>query len=233
MFCLQGTGGFGSMSICNKADIFKEPNMFAAICLKGDKNNIVRVLEGPVPIPKIWGSAERDWDGSGQGLRGKNYGLPRFRECEFSANFPFAHISQADDVPVKVEIEGFSPFTPGNADDSSLPAASVKYTFHNDTDHDIDAVFYFSAMQFMGIKGGEGLCFVRPCKNGVILEQENFDFRNYNQSAFAITLDCTAASNADFYRGGWWDPVTMRWNSIAGDKVSLRTVSGNIEVKKR
>lgn len=223
MICLQGNGGFSTVSVRNKSEYYNEPNMFAAICLKGEQN-IARVLEGPVPIPKIWGGWSRSWEGSGQGLRGKNYGLPRFRECAFSAQFPFARVSLADkDVPVKVEIEGFSPFIPGNADDSSLPAIGVKYTFRNDTDRDMDAVFYFSAMQFMGVEGGEKSCFVRPCKNGVIFEQERFDYHDYNQGAFAVTLDCDAAVNAEFYRGGWWDPLTMRWNTIAAGEIKNAT----------
>lgn len=237
MFCLQGTGMIGQMSVRNHPDLYNEPDMFAAVCIKGEKN-IARVLEGQIPIPKVNGAWIQGWNSAGGGRGWTNYGLPRFRDCEFSARFPFAHISLSDDdVPVKVEIEGYSPFVPGNADDSSLPAASVRYTFVNDTDRDLDAVFYYSAMQFMNVKDGDRKCYVKPYKNGIIFEQENFDHNEFNRGAFAFTLDCDAATNADFYRGGWFDPLTIRWNTIDAGTVTdstaddLKSPGGAVETE--
>src|SRR6185295_16744849 len=71
MFCLEGTGAFSHMSVRNRPEIFNEPGMFAAICVKGLKNG-AKVLEGPVPDWKKFGQ-----QGAGNGLAGATIGLPR------------------------------------------------------------------------------------------------------------------------------------------------------------
>src|SRR6478752_2834912 len=37
MFCMEGSGTISHMSIKNQPDVFNEPGMFAAICVKGLK----------------------------------------------------------------------------------------------------------------------------------------------------------------------------------------------------
>ena len=54
MICLEGTGSLSNFSLRNKPEIFSEPTVFSAICIKGEKN-VARVLEGPVPKWKIFG----------------------------------------------------------------------------------------------------------------------------------------------------------------------------------
>lgn len=236
MICLEGNGSISKVSLHHCPDFYNEPNMFAAVTLKGTEK-MSRVLEGFVPIPRVYGANVKGFTGSGNGMTGKNYGFPRFHNCSFTARFPFPQISLSDDaVPYSVEIEGFSPFIPGNADDASLPAASLKYTFRNDTDQDLEAVFYYSSMQFMGYKGGLEKCFVKPIINGFVMEQEVFDDCRHKAGSFAITTDCPAHVNTDFYRGGWWDCQTMRWNTIADGVISdntaqdLRSPGGALEI---
>jgi hypothetical protein len=60
MFCMEGTGAISHMSVKNKPEIFNEPGMFAAICVKGVKNG-AKLLEGPVPDWKKFGLT--DWAG--------------------------------------------------------------------------------------------------------------------------------------------------------------------------
>jgi len=214
MICLEGNGAIGSVSVRHRPDLHNEPNIFAAVTVKGEKL-ISRVLEGQVPITKYYGAKVHGFTGAGNGMTGKTYGLPRFRECTFSARFPFAHIELADEaVPFTVQIEGFSPFIPGNPDDSSLPAASVSYTFRNETDEDVEAVFYFSAMQFMEVEGGRDALFIKPFTDGFYMEQQVFDERKFTAGAFAVSADCSANVNTDYYRGDWWDPFTIRWKTI-------------------
>lgn len=236
MICLEGNGSIGKVSLHHTPEFYNEPNMFAAVTIKG-KENLSRVLEGFVPIPKVYGGNVQGFTGSGNGMTGKNYGFPRFGDCSFTARFPFGKVSLKDEkVPFTVEIEGFSPFIPGNADDSSIPAASVTYTLTNQTDEELDGAFYYSALQFMGQPGGEEKCFVKPVKNGFVLEQEVFDDCPYKAGAFMISTDREACVNADFYRGGWWDCLTMRWNTIAAGVCSgstaadLRSPGGAIEI---
>src|SRR6476646_6081206 len=136
MFCLEGTGAISHMSIRNKPDIFNEPSLFSAIHVRGVKNG-VKVLEGPVPDWKMFGQR-----GTGNGAAGSTYGLPRFESAEFKTEFPFALINLKDkDLPLKVNIRGWSPFIPTEEDDSSLPVGAIEYTFTNTGKAAVDAVF--------------------------------------------------------------------------------------------
>ena len=111
MICLEGTGALSHFSLRNRPEIFNEPCTFAAICVKGSPH-VARVVEGPVPGWKLFGQP-----GTGNGARGTSFGLPRFRKAQFSVRFPFGTVKLCDpDVPVEVEITGWSPFEPGDTD---------------------------------------------------------------------------------------------------------------------
>lgn len=75
----------------------------------------------------------------GNGAGGRAYGLPRFE-----ARFPFAEIELASSaIPRHCRLTAWSPFLPGNADDSSLPMAVVEYPFLNQTQEPLESVFSF------------------------------------------------------------------------------------------
>jgi len=109
MFCIQGSGMLGNFSIRNSPDVHNEPNMFSAIYVKTKTGSIAKVLEGQVPYLKIFRGTGEGHSGSGNGLEGKNYGLPRFRDNDFSARFPFANINLYDDKDniIDTEIKNF------------------------------------------------------------------------------------------------------------------------------
>jgi len=98
MICLEGTGALSHVSVRNQPDIFNEPCVFSAICVKGEEN-IARVLEGPLPSWKFFGRP-----GTGRGSRGKTYGLPRFAKAAFGYADGTFEISISDrssaDIPL-------------------------------------------------------------------------------------------------------------------------------------
>ena len=148
MICLEGTGALSHVSLRGHADIFNEPLMFAALSLTASggsqSTRVARVLEGPVPTWKVFGTP-----GAGNGLGGTSYGLPRFVEATFETRFPFGTVTLRDPkIPLDVTLTGWSPFTPGDADSSSLPVAALEYRFANPTDAPVDAVFSFHARNF-------------------------------------------------------------------------------------
>ncbi|MFR1479469.1 MAG: GH116 family glycosyl-hydrolase [Hydrogeniiclostridium mannosilyticum] len=54
----------------------------------------------------------------------------------FRSRFPFAEVELEDPVlPVTVSVTAWSPFIPGNEDDSSLPAGFLTFCFYNVSDH--------------------------------------------------------------------------------------------------
>ena len=207
MMCLEGTGALSHVSLRGKPDVFNEPLMFAALCVKGEEN-VARVLEGPVPMWKAFGL-----QGAGNGLGGTDYGLPRFAEATFEARFPFGTVKLNDpQVAVQAELVGWSPFIPGDADNSSLPVAALEYRFTNLTEETVDAVFSFHAGNFMATDtAGDA---VLAIQNGFVLWQPGNAEKPQDQGALSATVDAVAKVNCAWFRGGWFDPLTLVWKSI-------------------
>ena len=209
MFCVEGTGAISHMSVRNAPSLFNEPCVFAAIHVKGAENGS-KVIEGNVPEWKKWGRRN-----CGLGSSGMTWGLPRFEETVFTARFPFATIDLQDkDVPLDVQITAWSPFIPTEQDDSGLPAGALEYTFTNRSGRDVEAVFSYNARNFMSItkKAPAG---IRPIEQGFVLFQQAPKEEPWQQGEFAIfTDDSATVVNSCWFRGNWFDPVTMAWNDV-------------------
>ena len=208
MFCIEGTAAISHMSVRNHPDVFNEPCMFAAISVKGVENG-VKVLEGQVPEWKRFGQP-----GSGNGSSGATYGLPRFTDAVFRARFPFAEIElNDDDVPVDVKIKGWSPFIPIDADNSSLPCGSIEYSFTNTSNKSIEAVFSYNSKNFMSMPGGRSS--IKHVAGGFVLSEEGSKQNPEGKGDFAIfTSEPGTVVDHCWFRGGWWDPMTIAWNVI-------------------
>ncbi len=217
MFCLEGTGAISHMSVRNKPDIYNEPTMFAAVSVKGLKNG-AKVIEGPVPAWKFFG--ER---GTGNGATGTTFGLPRFSKVEFTTRFPFGIIKlQDEDLPLSVQLTGWSPFIPGDEDNSSLPAGALEYQFTNKGAKSIDAVFSYNSKNFLATTE-QAKNNIGKTSKGFVLSQQGTTEKPYEQGDFGIfTDDDAAVVDHCWFRGGWWDPLTMAWNSIRDGKVNAR-----------
>jgi uncharacterized protein (DUF608 family) len=208
MFCLEGTGAISHVSLRGTLQFFNEPCTFAALCVKG-RTNVARVLEGPVPGWKIFGVT-----GTGNGASGLSYGLPRFNEASFLARFPFGSVTLKDpQIPLDVTLTGWSPFIPGDADNSSLPAGGLEYSFRNPTASTIEAVFSFNTKNFMTTaEKGNG---VRAIKNGFVLFQEGTKEKPEDEGDLAVFVDDDrAVVDHGWFRGGWWDALTLTWKNI-------------------
>ena len=209
MICLEGTGALSHASVRGEPNVHNEPLMFAALGIKG-RPDLARVLEGPVPEWKVFTPPE-----AGNGLGGTSYGLPRFDSATFQARFPFGTVSLADtNIPLTVEITGWSPFVPGDADSSSLPVAALEFTFHNPTGAAVEAVFSFHARNFMVVGEGAGNA-VHSTRNGFVLWQPGSEDKPWQQGAFSATVDDPGTRvNCALFRGGWFDPLTILWKSV-------------------
>lgn len=214
MICLEGTGALSNVSLRNRPDLFNEPCVFAALAVRGPKAT-ARVLEGPVPGWKVFGMPN-----SGLGEGEHTYGLPRFRNASFAARFPFGTVSLSDPVvPLTVELTGWSPFTPGDANNSSLPVIALEYRFTNPTDEAVDAVFSFNAKNFLppADAGQNYPQAVHRLDGGFILWCGGTREKPWDEAAFAVTAsDPGTRVNYAWFRGGWWDALTMAWKDVAG-----------------
>jgi uncharacterized protein (DUF608 family) len=208
MFCIDGTGSISHMSVRNKPDVFNEPCMFAAVSVKGVENG-TRVLEGQVPDWKKFGQP-----GSANGSEGTTFGFPRYKEAKFSAGFPYAYIELHDNgMPVDVTLTGWSPFIPTDADNSSLPVGAVEYSFRNTGSTKIEAVFSYNSRNFM--KQADGKNRIRPISNGFVLSEEGAKDKPGTKGDFAFfTSDPATVVDHCWFRGGWWDPLTITWETI-------------------
>ena len=221
MFCLEGTGAMTHFSLRHAPDMTHEPLVFSALCVKRHDGNIARVLEGPVPAWKVFSHRSDRFSGPGTGLFGKHYGLPRFQESSFRAKFPFGIVELHDPlVPVDVTITGWSPFIPLNADDSSLPAAGLEFTFANRTDREIELVYSFHAAHFMAAEGSDNHRVIRSAVGtGFILDQPPLEHKPWEQGAFSAVVDHPhAEADCAWFRGGWFDPLTMVWQKVEGGR---------------
>jgi uncharacterized protein (DUF608 family) len=221
MFCLEGTGAISHMSVRNVPEIFNEPAVFAALTIKaapGDPASVNRakVLEGPVPNWKKFGQwgAARGQDGT------TTWGLARFQEAEFMARFPFGEVTLHDaEMPVEVHITGWSPFIPTDADNSSLPVGALEYKFKNTSKKSTDYLFSYNAKNFMAVDDGRGGHigdnWIKPIEQGFVLSQEATKDAPEAKGDFAIfSDDPNTVIDHCWFRGGWYDPLTMTWNNI-------------------
>ena len=217
MICIEGTGMLSHWSLKNKPDIFREHQVFAAVCVKGQDGNVARVLEGPIPKWKIFSihPGTGRYAGPGHGLGDLTYGLPRFGQARFAARFPFATVTLADTkVPLSVEITGWSPFTPPDTDASSLPMVGLEYQFHNVSDRDVDAVFSFNTRNIMNVAGARSA--IKRIDNGFILAQApNPKIKPWDEGYLGVFTDSPDTKvNCAWFRGGWYDSLTMAWKDV-------------------
>jgi len=209
MFCMEGTGAISHMSIRNRPEIYNEPSLFSAIAIKGLKNG-VKVLEGQVPDWKMFGAR-----GTGNGAAGTTYGLPRFQNAEFKTHFPFATIQlQDNDIPLQISVKGWSPFIPTDEDNSSMPVGVLEYTFTNKTTQSFEAIFSFNTKNFLANTDG-AVNKIAAMNNGFVLKQDAVKDKPEAEASFAVfTDDDKTIVDHCWFRGGWWDPLTMAWNTV-------------------
>ena len=208
MFCMEGSGALSHMSIRHKPDLFNEPSMFAAISINGLEKG-AKVLEGPVPDWKKFGQR-----GAGNGSGGNTYGLPRFSDVTFEARFPFGIIQLSDqDIPLEIKITGWNPFIPNDPDNSSLPVGGIEYQFKNTSNQTLEGTFSYNAKNFLIERGGENS--INKLKNGFILSEKGTKDNPSLKADFAIACN-EPGTVVDYcwFRGGWFDPLTMIWESI-------------------
>src|SRR5512143_593573 len=208
MLCLEGTGALSHVSLRHHPEVFNEPCVFAAVSLEGERR-LALVVEGPVPSWKRFGQK-----GSGNGAGGTTWGLPRFGRASFLARFPFGTVTLEDDtVPLRVEITGWSPFEAGDPDASSLPFAALEYRLENPTTRDVRGVFSWSARNFMALEKADRA--VRAIPGGFVLWGAGPKDKPWEEGAFcARTVDPDAKVDHAWFRGGWWDDLTLAWKNV-------------------
>ena len=132
----SGMGGFGPGFLLYAKQTGKSP--------------VAKLLEGPLDAA--------DYEGAmGSSMLG--HGMPRFRNCEFAAAYPFGQVLLSDpSMPLDVRLEVFNPLIPADADASGIPVAVLRYVLINRTNKPVRASVCGSLPNFIGTDGSAGEC---------------------------------------------------------------------------
>lgn len=144
---LGGRGNLHDFEVVNRpAKGFTPTNTFFAINIqKPDGTQITRVLEGAI--------SPDDYEGA-VGCALPNHSLPRFRECEFEAAYPFGQVLLSDpDVPVSIRLQAFNPLIACNSQDSSFPVAVLRYNLTNNSAENLKISVAGTLQNFIGNNG--------------------------------------------------------------------------------
>ena len=78
----------------------------------------------------------------------------------------------------------------------------------------VEAVFSFNARNFMA--AGQGANAVKPTPGGFVFWHGGPQGKPWEEGAFSATVSDPAAKiNHAWFRGGWFDALTMAWNDVA------------------
>lgn len=209
MICLEGSGALSKFSLRHDRPEL-EPRVFAAIAIKGAKP-AARVLAGPVPgwklRPQFLGP---DADAA------TCWGLPRFHETTFRAAFPFATVGLSDDqLPLQAAITGWSPFSPGDADNASLPVAGLEYRLENRGSSTVEALFSFNAENFLAESSDslpESRDRIRSTSGGFVLYGAGSAERPWDEGSCAVWIDDPTAEMSYCWP---LDSLAVLWKQFA------------------
>ncbi len=225
MLCLSGTGGLEHVTWRHKPALDGFKSLFAALSVRQPTAS-AKVLEGPVPGWKIFGHKR-----GGNGGIANNHGLPHHRHASFTNRFPFGQVELDDPaMPLASSVTGWSPFVPGDADGSSLPVAGLEYTFTNPGSEAAEAVFSFHVRNPVAyqhesnVTGEPAPSEVRRIEKGFIISQPARPGQPHEEGHAAVMVldEADAAIDAHWFRGGWFDAMTMVWNAIESGSVLSR-----------
>lgn len=225
---LGGAGNYQDFCLFNKPDFGHSPMTFAAVHCReaGRKEGVLRVLEGPVQNPHIYNQGRF---GNG-GLAAGHEGLPHMESAEFRGEFPFAELRLKDRaLPLQVDVEAYSPFIPNDDVASGLPAAFVTYKLKNKAKKAVHLQFSFSAQfpapgnlhgQDAGDLKGHKVQHRRDGAVGGLYFDSDLKADDARKVSIGV-VSPRPGQRADcaWFRGGWFDALTMLTNDLLQGKL--------------
>lgn len=225
-----GTISLGGRGELRDWEIFNRPGKginlpftFFAIYGEVDGKKFSRLLEAQL-FPPYTG---------GHGLpRERVPGLPRFQKAVFRAEYPLAEVELSDpSLPVVVTLEAFNPFVPGDAENSGLPVAVLKYRVKNLTDKALKITLAGSLANPVGFDGEGALNslyhrefgqnvnrLIKGPVSGLYFYSRKVspDSPAFGTLALATTWpDLTYVTH--WVRGEWWDDLQIFWDDFSDD----------------
>ena len=215
---LGGRGQLRDWEIFNQADKGRSPNYaFPSIWVRAGnaKPPVAKVLEARLQPP--YQAAEGLGPGNAPGLQ-------RFASAEFQGEYPLARIEFQDSaVPVKVELEAFTPIIPLDAEESGLPVAVLRYKVTNPGPAKASVSIAFSIDSPVGgdqkrvneVRTGSAL-------QGIYMHAPELDVKDPMKGSFALAVvDTGVAGRLSMVRGWakakWWASPLLFWDDFSLD----------------
>lgn len=227
LLALTGAGGLDRIANRHRPDLRNCAYGFAAISFPG-RPDLARVLEGPLPGFKRFTTGlfpRGHMSSCGFGHAGAaHHGLPRLDAAAFTARFPCATVAlRGGDWPLEVELEAWSPFIPGDADAAGMPVAALTWRFRNPGPRRRQAVFSYHCRRELlrdrdSPAAGERIL---RTPHGVEFAYPASAERPWAGGGLALEVDGALADCA-WFRGGWFDAITDRWNAIQAGRAAER-----------
>ena len=238
-----GGAGAGSIALGGRGqlrdwEIFNRPNKgfapsyaFPAIWVQaGDAKPVAHVLEARILPP---------YEGQ-DGLGSANApGLSRLASAEFTGQYPLARVRFEDTtLPVKVELEAFSPFIPHDPDDSGLPVAILRYRIHNPGSVRAKVGIAFSIDNPVQA-ASSGFPVANPPKvdsrlneyreddglQGLVMSNPGLPSSDPLAGSFVLAALPVRGASTSYWRGWpkgrWWNSPLLFWDSFSRDGALL------------
>jgi uncharacterized protein (DUF608 family) len=218
--CLNGHGGMQDFSIYNRPATTALPDNqsardagFATVRTTAGGRSVTRLVEGPMPVEKLYNQGL----GASGGRRGGHEGLPRFRSCAFHACYPFGRVELRDEaVPVTVNVIGWSPFIPLDDHHSSLPCAAMEYTLTNASAAPVDVEFAFHMTHVARGRNQKNTRNARLGDAGVLFTNTEHPSDEWFGSAALAVVGHRPKVKAMWLRGGaWFDWTASLWREVS------------------
>lgn len=214
-------------------------------CKTAGSDPVMRCLEGALPPSLYEGQS---------GAKIANHSLPRFQNARFDAAYPLGTVHLSDpQVPLTVRVEAFNPLIPGDADNSGLPIAQLRYVLTNNTSKPVDASLCATLQNFIGADGGnvtkrnwdgelDHLSVMNGNRNetrdsddarGLLLLSDGVDKRDAAWGTMALAL-LHAPADAITRRAAWadlsWgDSLLEFWDDFTADGKLQDQPQGNVK----
>lgn len=188
--------------------------------------------QGKDPVAKILESKIRPPYNKSHGfLNGELAGLPRLDKSELTGGQPFVWVDFEDsELPVKVQVEAFTPFIPLNADDSGIPGAIIRYRVKNPTNKKVDVSVIGSLANAVGFDGYDvfnNLKLVDEVQNeyresdsskGLYYAAVNLPEDHFKYGSMSIqTTNDNVIKRVQWPHGEWTDSAQDFWNDFSND----------------
>lgn len=216
--CLNGYGGVQDFAIRHRPALSAVPDghqtgdaAFACLHIKGE-TPITKLLEGPLPIEKIYDQGLKS-----QGYRqGGHEGLPRFDRSRFVAEYPFGHVFLDNEkLPLQVEITGWNPFIPLDDVNSGLPCAILDYTFTNTSNATVDFQFSYHLSHLAPAPQMRNAMIKSDNSGGIFFSNDLPAHDEKFGSAALLAIGANPKIKAMWFRGHWFDAISVLWREIS------------------